>query len=115
MVHHAIIPARFLCLMAHLVLTIMLYSARVSLLCMRNRPNADLRLCVQLPNNGKNITFCSSSSTSYSQGTHVMACTPSSADENSQEYSTKDTQWVWAGTGRRAGNGRTAVLFCVFS
>lgn len=37
MVHQAIIPARFLSLTAHLVLTIMLYWSRVSLLSMRKR------------------------------------------------------------------------------
>ena len=37
MVHQAIIPARFLSLMAHLVLTIMLYWSRVSLLSMRKQ------------------------------------------------------------------------------
>lgn len=45
MVHQAIIPARFLSLTAHLVLTIMLYWSRVSLLSMRKRtPQLLLRL-----------------------------------------------------------------------
>ena len=55
MVHHAVIPARFLCLMAHLVLTIMLYSSRVSYVRKRNHPNADLRLCIVAKATGQTL------------------------------------------------------------
>lgn len=76
--HHAVVPARFLSLTAHLVLTITLYWSRVShssaLLSLLSAVELLHSFCIQEP--------------------HISACTSSDTNENSSEYKNKDLQYV---------------------